>query len=204
MKSMKVSFHILVLLSLSMGVSHAALYKWVDEKGNTHYTTAPPPDSAVYDREVLGGRGQVVKRIQGRMTPEEKAAYEEKLLEEELLFKEQEAQKKRDRILLLSYKTVGEMIEKRDDKLSTLDSFIESLEEDREELALEYDELLNQAVLHEREGKAPPEKLKANLRSAKRELESNEADLKKRKKEHLNTLNLFEEDVKRFRELKGL
>ena len=96
------------------------------------------------------------------------------------------------------------MIEKRDDKLSTLDAYIENLEEDREELALEYDELLNQAVLHEREGKAPPEKLKANLRSAKRELESNEADLKKRKKERLNTVNLFEEDVKRFRELKGL
>ena len=202
---MKIAFQLLVLLLLwNTDFSYAALYKWVDEKGNTHYTTAPPPGSAVYDREVIGGRGQVVKRIQGRMTPEEKAAYEEKLLEEELLFKEQEAQKKRDRILLLSYKTVGEMIEKRDDKLSTLDAYIQNLEEDREELALEYDELLNQAVLHEREGKAPPEKLKANLRSAKRELESNEADLTKRKKEHLNTVNLFEEDVKRFRELKGL
>ena len=201
---MKVSFHILVLLLLSMGVSHAALYKWVDEKGNTHYTTAPPPDSAMYDREILGGRGQVVKRIHGRMTPEEKAAYEEKLLEEEQLAKEQEAQKKRDRNLLITYKTVGEVVEKRDDKLSTLDSYIESLEEDRNEVTQEYDELLNQAVLHEREGKMPPEQLKANLRSAKRELETNEADLTKAKKERLEAVDLFEEDIKRFRELKGL
>jgi hypothetical protein len=201
---MKISFLILVLLLLSMAVSHAALYKWVDEKGNTHYTTAPPPASSVYDREVLGERGQVVKTIQGRMTSEEKAAYEKKLLEEEQLVKEQEAQKKRDRNLLISYKTVEEMEEKRDDKLSTLDGYIESLEGDRDEVALEYDELLNQAVLHEREGKAPPEKLKANLRSAKREFETNEADLKKAKKERLKTLNVFEEDIKRFRELKGL
>jgi hypothetical protein len=201
---MKVSFHILVLLLLSMGVSHAALYKWVDEKGNTHYTTTPPPDSAVYDREVIGGRGQVVKRIQGRMTPEEKAAYEEKLLEEERLVKEQEAQKKRDRSLLISYKTVEDVIEKRDDKLSTLDSYIESLEADRNDMAHEYDELLNQAVLHEREGKTPPEKLKADLRGAKRELGTIEADLEKAKKERLKAVGQFEEDLKRFRELKGL
>ena len=92
----------------------------------------------------------MVKRIQGRMTPEEKAAYEEKLLEEERLVKEQEAQKKRDRSLLISYKTVEDVIEKRDDKLSTLDSYIESLEADRNDMAHEYDELVNQAVLHER------------------------------------------------------
>jgi len=201
---MRVSFHILVLLLLGMGSAHAALYKWVDEKGNTHYTTAPPPDSAVYDREVLGERGQVVKTIQERMTPEEKAAYEQKMLEEERLLKEQEAQQKRDRNLLISYKTVEEMETKRDEKLSTLDGYIKSLEESRDDAAMEYDELLNQAILHEREGKAPPEKLKANLRSAKREYETSEADLIKAKKERLKTVNLFEDDIKRFKELKGL
>ena len=201
---MKVSFYILLLLLLGMSASHSALYKWVDEKGNTHYTTAPPPDSAVYDREILGERGQVVKTIQGRMTPEEKAAYEQKMLEEERLLKEQEEQQKRDRNLLISYKTVEEMETKRDDKLSTLDGYIKSLEEDRDGAAIEYDELLNQAVLHEREGKAPPEKLKADLRSSKREYETSEADLIKAKKERLKTVNQFEEDIKRFRELKGL
>jgi len=201
---MRVSFHILVLLLLGMGISHAALYKWVDEKGNTHYTTAPPPDSAVYDREIIGERGQVVKTIQGRMTPEEKAAYEQKMLEEERLLKEEEERKKRDRNLLISYKTVEEMEAKRDDKLSTLDGYISSLEKERDDAAIEYDELLNEAILHEREGMAPPEALKANLRSAKREYETNEADLIKAKKERLKTVNIFKDDIKRFQELKGL
>ena len=93
---------------------------------------------------------------------------------------------------------------KRDEKLATLDTYIQTLEEGLDGKALEYDELLNQAILHEREGKVPPEQLKANLRSAKREYEADEADLQKAKKERLKTATQFEDDIKRFRELKGL
>jgi len=186
------------------GVSSAALYKWVDEKGNTHYTTAPPPESAVHDRELLGSRGQVIKTIQGRMTPEEKAAYEKKLHEEEEAAKELAKRQKRDRNLLISYKKEEELTTKRDEKLATLDEYIKSLVASRDDSHYEYEELLNQAILHEREGKAPPEKLKANLRSAKREYDGYEADLKKAKQEHLNTSREFDADIKRWRQLKGL
>jgi len=193
-----------LLLLCYTGVSSAALYKWVDAQGDTHYTTAPPPESAVHDRELLGSRGQVLKTIQGRMTPEEKAAYEQKLYEEEQAAKALARRQKRDRNLLISYKKEGEITTKRDEKLATLDEYINSLETSLDASSLEYEELLNQAILHEREGKAPPEKLKANLRSAKRELEGYEADLMKAKTERLNTTRVFKQDIKRWRELKGI
>ncbi|MCW8962891.1 MAG: DUF4124 domain-containing protein [Gammaproteobacteria bacterium] len=193
-----------LLLLFYTGISCAALYKWVDEKGNTHYTTAPPPESAVHDREMLGSRGQVLKTIQGRMTPEEKAAYEKKLYEEEQAAKELARQQKRDRNLLISYKKEEELTTKRDEKLATLDEYIRSLVVSRDASHFEYEELLNQAILHEREGKVPPEKLKADLRSAKREFDGYEADLKKAKQEHLNTSKEYDADIKRWRQLKGL
>ena len=202
---MKIAFQLLMLtMLLHASLSSAALYRWVDEKGVTHYTSAPPPESAVSDRDVLNERGRVLKTIQGRMTPEEKAAYEKKLFDEDVAAKVLAKQQKRDRNLLISYKTEQELIDKRDAKLATLDDYIESLEESREASSYEYEELLNTAILKEREGKAPSEKLKANLRSAKRELEDHKANLKKAKKERLKTDTVFEEDIRRFRELKNL
>ena len=202
---MKILWHTLGLsILLYAGAAAAALYKWVDEKGNTHYTTAPPPESAVHDREVLGDQGRVLKTIQGRMTPEEKAAYEKKLFEEEQAAKEKAKQEKRDRNLLISYKKEEEITRKRDQKLSTLDEYIKSLEQSLESANVEYEELLNDAILMEREGRTPPEKLKANLRSAKREHDGYEADLKKAKQERLKASQEFEADIKRWRQLKGL
>ena len=39
---MKLSRFLLLLLFMTGSVS-AAMYKWVDEEGNTHYTQSPPP-----------------------------------------------------------------------------------------------------------------------------------------------------------------
>ena len=33
-------------LALAAGVASAQMYKWVDEKGTTHYSESPPPDDA--------------------------------------------------------------------------------------------------------------------------------------------------------------
>lgn len=37
---------ILVLVFLTSAAAHAALYKWIDEKGNTHYSDSEPPKTA--------------------------------------------------------------------------------------------------------------------------------------------------------------
>ena len=196
---------LLTFLCLLYSVTaHAVLYKWVDDKGNTHYTSAPPPESAVHDRELIGDQGRVIKTIQGRMTPEEKAAYERRLFEEEQAKKEKAEREKRDRGLLISYKTVEEIEEARDRKVNALEDYIESLEHSRNDAGSEYDDLLSQAILEERAGQAPSEKLKADLRSAKREFEDAEADLEKAKKERLNTVKRFGDDIVRFKELKGI
>ena len=138
------------------------------------------------------------------MTPEEKAAYEQKLFEEEQARKEKAAREKRDRGLLISYKTVEEIELARDRKIGALEDYIESLEYSRNEAGSEYDDLLSQAILEERAGKVPSEELKADLRSAKREFEIAEADLEKAKKERLNTIRRFGDDIIRFKELKGI
>jgi hypothetical protein len=193
-----------ILLVSCAATANAALYKWVDEKGNTHYTSTPPPGSAVYDREVIGKQGRVVKTIQGKMTPEEKAAYEQKLLEEEQAAKQRKEQEKRDRSLMISYRSVSDIERRRDERLERLDEYIEDITERRNASGKEYDELIDQAILLEREGKVPSERLKADMRSAKREFDSAEADLAKVQSEREELEKSFGEDIARFKELKGI
>ena len=105
---------------------------------------------------------------------------------------------------MISYKSVEEIELARDRKVGALEDYIESLEFSRNEAGSEYDELLGEAVLEERAGKVPSEELKADLRSAKREFETAEADLEKAKKERLSTIKRFGDDIRRFKELKGI
>ena len=191
-------------LVLYSAIASAALYKWVDEKGNTHYTSTPPPESAVHDREVIGKQGRVIKKLQGKMTAEEKAAYEQKMLEEEQAARAKEEQEKHDRSLLISYTSVSDIEEKREAKLKVLDEYIESLEQARNRSGEEYDELLSQAITEEREGKVPSEKLKADMRSAKREFDTAEEELANSRIERKELEKRFIDDISRFKELKGI
>ena len=191
-------------LVLYSAIASAALYKWVDDKGNTHYTSTPPPESAVHDREVIGKQGRVIKTLQGKMTAEEKAAYEQKMLEEEQAARAREEQEKNDRSLLISYTSLSDIEENREAKLKTLDEYIESLELIRNRSGEEYDELLSQAITEEREGKVPSEQLKADMRSAKREFDEAEADLANARIERKELEKRFIDDISRFKELKGI
>jgi predicted RNA-binding protein YlqC (UPF0109 family) len=198
--------NLLLMFSLVLysAIASAALYKWVDDKGNTHYTSTPPPESAVHDREVIGKQGRVIKTLQGKMTAEEKAAYEQKMLEEEQAARAREEQEKNDRSLLISYTSLSDIEENREAKLKTLDEYIESLELVRNRSGEEYDELLSQAITEEREGKVPSEKLKADMRSAKREFDEAEADLANARIERKELEKRFIDDISRFKELKGI
>lgn len=192
------------VLLLSAANVHAQLYKWVDDQGVTHYTKAPPPESAKHDREILGKQGQTKGIIRGLISDEEKRAEAEKRAAEEAKQKAEEDARQRDRNLLISYKAVQEIIDKRDLKLEYINHLIGDLEEDRNDAKVEYDELLQQAIQAEREGKAPSEDLKANLRSAQRQYQQSHADLNKARADREKTITSYKDDIKRFKELKGI
>lgn len=203
-KGMLFKVPLICLLLLSAGSAQAQLYKWVDSQGVTHYTTAPPPESAIHDRAVLNQQGRTTGVIRGVISDEEKAAEAARLAEEEEQKKAEAESKKRDRNLLISYKTVGEILDKRDRKLEYLESLIVDLGKARKSAKKEYDELLKQAIKAEREGKPASEELKANLRSAKREYRNSDEELKKARLERENSVTAFQEDVERFKQLKGI
>ena len=87
----------LAALFLNSSTSLAAMYKWVDEEGNTHYTQSPPPgdiesESIKPPPKINPEHDQ--KRVQGRQQMLDDIAKQRKDKNDEALKAEQEAQKR--------------------------------------------------------------------------------------------------------------
>ncbi len=201
-QAMYVRFFIFFLLSSGLSVQ-ADLYKWVDDNGVTHYTKTLPPESSVHDREILSLQGQRKGIVRGLIPEEEKKAEAERIAREEALKKLEEETRRRDRNLLISYKTVEDIEAKRDARLAYLEFLIKNLEEDKLKSKQEYDRLVKEAIELERDGKAPNEDMKANLRSAQREYKFSSDGLIRARVSQDKTIKNFEEDIQHFKVLKG-
>lgn len=93
--------------------SEGATYRWVDEKGVTHYGDRVPPQYVKQERTILNRRGVEVGRLEAQKTPEQ-------LAEEERQRQEMERQKQRDTFLLTTYTSVKDIEELRDARLEQL------------------------------------------------------------------------------------
>lgn len=194
----------LTLFLLLAPAVDAALYKWVDEEGVTHFTKTLPPEAAVRGSEVITEQGRVLKKTQGARTAEEKLEDARLEAEQERKARMVKAAKKRDKILRGSYHTVADIEAKREQELHALNNQIKTLEKKFRGSKKEYSGLTTKAVQKERAGNMPSEKLKGEIRSAKRELDDYKANLSATREDHIRISQSFADDIKRFKELKEI
>lgn len=115
--------------------SHAATYKWVDDKGVVHYTDKMPPEEINKGRVELNKQGVPVKATEAAPTPEQRRV---KALEEQRqkdLVRQQEEQARRDRALLSSYTSESEIDLARNRSLRTIESVVQSSKAYAEQLS---------------------------------------------------------------------
>ncbi|MBI1174183.1 MAG: DUF4124 domain-containing protein [Sideroxydans sp.] len=82
-----------VLFAAFSSSAEAKLYKWVDDRGETHYSETIPPEYANRDRIQLNKEGREIKKPDpaenaktgGRITPEEQAAIDQRRKDKALL-----------------------------------------------------------------------------------------------------------------------
>ena len=82
------------LLVLACGSAAAALYKWVDEKGVTHYTEEPPPDRKATKIEIRSD-GPPAKAEKGESWKDKEIDFRRRRLEKERSDAASEAQAKK-------------------------------------------------------------------------------------------------------------
>jgi hypothetical protein len=118
-----------VMAAAALGLASSALaatYKWIDDKGVVHYTDKIPPEAMNRGNVELDKQGIAIKRNEPPLTPEQRKALAEEAARQEQIAKDRELIDRRDRALLATYTTEGEIDLARKRAVTTIEAQIDS------------------------------------------------------------------------------
>ncbi len=175
-------------------------YKWVDEKGVTHYGDSVPAEYSHREQRVLNSHGIEVQKKQAEMSAAESAAFATKQ-------KEESRRKQHDMFLISTYPSVKEIEDVRDTRLAQISAQVSASEAYIGSLTTRVSGLKERAQMFAPYNTKPgarrmPDDLAEELVRAMSELRTQNAALSARRAEMQNVTQQFDEDIARFKELR--
>lgn len=201
----------LLILALTifpgLELAAAGTYKWVDEKGVTHYGDRIPPEYAKQGAAKLNKKGMEVKKINAAPSAAEIKAKKEEEQKLRDALREAEDQKRKDLALLDTFATEQEIDQMRDRNLNQVDALIRQAERrlsdlKTREVALEREfEFYGPAAGRKR--REPPAHLLEERAALKSQQAGMQAAIIKLAADKGQIRARFEDDKLRFREIKA-
>lgn len=200
-KTRWIRFALLLSLGLCANV-HAKYYKWVDEKGTTHYSETIPPEYANRDSVQLNSKGRVEQRRDVETTAERQAndAANLKKQADELALRES---RRRDSALLNTYTNEKEIdlamirsLQQVEARFNSFTTMLKSAQQTRAGLLKEQENLTQK-------GSKVPQALLDEIKENAARIAKIEKDLAQNAQELASVKSKFEADKQRFRELSG-
>lgn len=196
-----------LLITIAAGVAFsfpvaAKMYKWVDDKGTTHYGETIPPEYANKDRQLLNKSGAVIKTMD-IPTPEERRAKETesaKIHAEEATARDQ---KLHDKSLTDTYSSVEEIDLSRTRSLQQVDARINSINSQLKTANNNLLALKKDADNRSKAGAKIPASLQDDIKVAQDRVSRMLQDLEKFKAEKLAVDAHYDADKARYKELTG-
>jgi len=119
----------LILLGMASSADAGNLYKWVDENGEVRYTDRMPQSASKKKHQTLNDQGVIINTKEAAKSPEELAAIKKAEKEDkerlEADKKANEAQRKKDHALLLTFSSEAELEMAKEERIEVLDSIIQ-------------------------------------------------------------------------------
>lgn len=176
-------------------------YKWVDEKGVVHYGDSVPAEYSQREQRVLNSQGLEVQRRQAELSAAAAAAQAAKQ-------KEESQRKQHDMFLISTYPSVKEIEQVRDVRLDQINGQITASEAYISSLTTRVDGLKQRSLLFAPYNTNPnarrmPDDLAEEMVRALSELRTQNAALTTRRGELAEVKDLFDADIKRFKELRA-
>ncbi|HEX5539815.1 MAG TPA: DUF4124 domain-containing protein [Methylophilaceae bacterium] len=167
------------------------IIKWVDEKGVTHYGDSLPAQYSGHDNSVINSQGVLLRRNQPTHTSEKPA--DQATLD----------QQRRDRALLATFTTADEIDLARDRNLqmdkTALQSLQQRLQSARDRLAAS--QKVADGFMQRKQ--AVPADLAGDMQDNQAEIAKLEDQISQRRKNMETTQKRFDDDKRRFNELKA-
>ena len=198
---------LLVAFAIGIGIAFslpaaAKMYKWVDDKGTTHYGETIPPEYANKNRTELDKAGRVVEKKEV-LTPEARRANEQaeakKHADEEAALES----KRRDKALVNTYSNEHEIDLARSRNLQQIEARINSI---NSQLKTANGNLLNfqkEAGTLKKAGKAIPATLQDDLQESQVRADKLKQDFDKAAAEKTAIEARYDADKARYKELTG-
>ncbi|MCW8911226.1 MAG: DUF4124 domain-containing protein [Gammaproteobacteria bacterium] len=184
--------------------AHAGMNKWVDEDGVTHYGDRVPAKYLKQKRSVLNEQGVTIREV--KSVEQMKADEIEKQKNLSVMKEKMIVDRKkmlRDRVLLETFTTERDILISRDARVDAINSHIQLTETIIKDHERKLEELKNRIASLEKTGKDVPENMRKELVSVSRQLETNYQYVENKTVEREGIMANFDEDIKRFRDLKA-
>jgi Domain of unknown function (DUF4124) len=184
----------------STGSQGKQTYKWVDEKGVTHYGDSVPAEYSQREQRVLNDQGLEVQKRQAELSPAEAAERAKK--------QKAEAQSKQhDMFLMSTYPSTKEIESVRDTRLDQINGQISAAEAYIASLTTRVDGLKQRSKMFAPYNTNPgarrvPDDLAEEMVRALSELRTQNSALANRRKEAAAVTAQFDGDIRRFKELR--
>jgi len=193
MANMKVLGSALALYCAFSATAEAKLYKWVDEKGETHYGEVIPPEYAGQEKAQFE-KGREIKKKEAV----DDAAQREKQAEEKRTAMEQ---RRKDQALINTYSNESEIDLARDRNLQQVEARINSIQTLVKTAQANLDNFRKEEEAAKKAGRKVHESLHADIAEAEKKLEKLKQDLASAQQKEAEIRASFEADKVRYREL---
>jgi hypothetical protein len=177
------------------------LYKWVDEKGMSHYGDRIPPEYANQEHEVFNSKGVQVDHLEAQKSAEQVAIEDQKKQAAEEL-------KNRDKNLLIAYVSVQEIERLRDQRLALLADQMRVTSQFLDILngrlrTLEKTTMTYRPYSTDPQAAQMPDQVAEDLVHMANDIRTQQQNLIEKQHEDATMRAQFESDISRFKELKG-
>lgn len=181
----------------------AKLYKWVDDKGVTHYSETMPPELKDRKSTEIDKWGRVLKQNEAPPTPEQLRAMEEKKERQALETKQAAEQRRRDNALMNTYTTESEINAARARAIAGATQTREAIEVRQKVLRARTEDLRRNLEALRKAGKSVPDPLRDELAANEKEEARIAGDIKTKNDEIAQIAAKYDQDKQRFRELQS-
>ena len=202
MTSVKILGATLVLFAAFSTTAEAKLYKWVDDKGETHYGEVVAPEYANKDQVQFNEKGHELKKKyldKVKESADDAGSGKKTAAEQQSIID----QRRKDKALINTYSNEKEIDLSRDRNLQQVEARISSVQLLLKSAQESLDNYIREADGLKQGGKKIPDSLQADIEGGKNRIAKLMEDLAKAKEKAASVRASYEADKVRYRELTG-
>ena len=199
-KILSVGFIVMAAISIS---AEAKLYKWIDDKGTTHYGEVIPPEYANKERDSLNKSGLIEKRTE-KADPASIQAKQDAEAKQKIDNQAAMEQKRRDNALLNTYSNENEIDMARERSLVLIKARIESNQMLQKSSQTALVDLQKEADTRTKQGKKAPQSLLNDIADREARVDKYNIEIRKNEEELNSVKSRFDNEKELYRKLKEI